>query len=318
MGAGNLPGGGNPGAMGPTLDFGFGLFTPGGIPVMASFLPGSVTSDTLGTTNTGVAIGPGLAGSQEFILYQGPGADFTCQFDAFPCGLPHQECYDFTFTTDVFLDSIRAYGVEGSGNPGGGCFPNSDMNLDFSSLPVVWGDFQAIPHNEAVNLHWNTHSEDNNQSFEVLRARPSQAFEKIGELPGRFSSNESQEYRFEDSNPLNGINLYKIRQVDMDGKYSETPVVEVSWTPKEGFQIERIRYAQQARQLWLDFRSPYEKKLSLSIYDAFGRCIHRSELAPAPGEQSININSASWRAGLYFLELREAKGTVQRKKVIIY
>lgn len=135
IGAGTNPGSSNPGAGGPTFDFGFFLF--GNANLTASSFTPTVTSDTTAATYAGVAAGPAL-GAQSVIVYSNQGASaFACINSSSFCGLPHRECHQFFFTTNVLPDSICAWGVEGSGNPLAGCYGNTDMCI--GTFPLTSG-----------------------------------------------------------------------------------------------------------------------------------------------------------------------------------
>lgn len=315
MGAGNLPGGGNPGAIGPTFDFGFGFFTPGGVPITVGFVPATVTSDTLGVTNTGVALGPGFVGSQEFVLYQGPGTSFACQFDAVPCGLPHQECYTFTFTVDVFPDSIRAYGIEGSSNPLGGCFPNSDMSIDFTSLPVAWSDFSGTINEDGIDLNWVTAVEENNDHFRVMRSIDGENYEMLETIAGAGTTRNSSEYEFFDSQPQPGVNYYKIRQVDFDGQFSDSDVLSFTFDPKSELSWNFVGPIPAQSNLNLSFNSGDYQNLSLEVFDVRGQLVRAQELNAEAGINTLSMNVENLLSGIYFIRIRNSQGILERKFV---
>jgi len=130
IGAGTTPSGQNPGANGATTDFAFFLFGSPSLSLTA-FTP-AVVSDSTGVINIGVNTGAQL-GAQQSVLYSGTGS-FTCISNPIPCGLPHRECHQFLLRTNVLPDSICAWGVEGNGNPFGGCYGNTDMCI--GSFPI--------------------------------------------------------------------------------------------------------------------------------------------------------------------------------------
>ncbi|TZF83182.1 T9SS type A sorting domain-containing protein [Pedobacter sp. BS3] len=93
-----------------------------------------------------------------------------------------------------------------------------------SSLPVGLASFTATTQAQGVKLQWETLSEQNNKEFTVLRSSDGSTFTSIATLPGAGSSNTPKSYGFYDRKALNGINYYKLVQVDNDGKQTELGV----------------------------------------------------------------------------------------------
>ncbi|MEJ7627744.1 MAG: LamG-like jellyroll fold domain-containing protein [Ferruginibacter sp.] len=93
--------------------------------------------------------------------------------------------------------------------------------------PVTLVSFDGKMVGSSVKLTWKTSGELNNKGFEILRSDNSQlTFTKIGFVAGTNLSLGSN-YELTDYAPLNGINTYKLRQVDIDGRasFSNTVVV---------------------------------------------------------------------------------------------
>ena len=108
-----------------------------------------------------------------------------------------------------------------------------EVALEFgvSPLPVELIDFTARAiNNEKVQLAWQTASEINNDYFEVQRSRDGIDFITIEEVSGAGSSDVIQYYQTEDQSPYDGLNYYRLKQVDFDGTfdYSEIKVVDIS------------------------------------------------------------------------------------------
>lgn len=90
-------------------------------------------------------------------------------------------------------------------------------------LPVIWGNFTAEKINSTALLKWTTVSEQNVDRFIIERSFDGRNYTEIGSLKATGSSTTTHSYTFTDSKPVKGINSYKIRLADNDGKrsYSE-------------------------------------------------------------------------------------------------
>jgi hypothetical protein len=97
-------------------------------------------------------------------------------------------------------------------------------------LPVKLIDFKAtICDNFTVCLSWKTASERNNDYFSIERAKDAYSWEKIGEVAGAENSSAIIQYNTQDNTPYPGINYYRLKQTDIDGKgeYSNCLAIQV-------------------------------------------------------------------------------------------
>ena len=92
------------------------------------------------------------------------------------------------------------------------------VNTDASVLPVEMTNFNVFSKNDNVILEWETASEFENAGFEIERSRNSKDWEVIGFIKGQGTSNSNQNYLFNDKSPFEGLNYYRLRQLDFDGR----------------------------------------------------------------------------------------------------
>ena len=122
----------------------------------------------------------------------------------------------------------------GNGNNGNGII-NSDNNngngigtrpvqqipgedeIGLITLPVKLTSFEAKASTGLVTLNWATATEENNQYFEVERSQDGKNFTAIGRVSGKGTTQQAQQYRFQDVKPLKGTLYYRLKQVDLDG-----------------------------------------------------------------------------------------------------
>ena len=105
------------------------------------------------------------------------------------------------------------------------------FNTASGPLSVSWAElFSAYPKgNEGIVLDWGVTAELNNDRYEVQRAADGINFEKIGTIKGYGTTNQLQRYQMLDKNPHNGINYYRIKQIDNDGKADFSKILTVDW-----------------------------------------------------------------------------------------
>jgi hypothetical protein len=110
-----------------------------------------------------------------------------------------------------------------------------------ASLPVELLYFYAENEGNNVRLDWQTATEINNSHFDVewsadgISFAPnasSGSWKKIGEIAGPGTTNEVQLYDFLHQNPVNGQNYYRLKQVDFNGKFEYTDILNIEFQTK--------------------------------------------------------------------------------------
>ncbi len=95
-------------------------------------------------------------------------------------------------------------------------------------LPVDLIRFEAVKEGSDVILNWITAKEVNNDHFDVQYSTDGINYTTIGEVKGNDNSNTVIEYSFTHSNPLSGINYYRLVQHDVNGQKEISPVKTVT------------------------------------------------------------------------------------------
>lgn len=97
-------------------------------------------------------------------------------------------------------------------------------------LPVHLKEFaiKKGTQNKTTFLKWITYSESNNKGWEIQRSSQSSSWETIGWTDGAANSSEEKIYNYTDFDPQYGLNYYRLKQIDYDGKtaYSEVKNME--------------------------------------------------------------------------------------------
>ena len=72
-----------------------------------------------------------------------------------------------------------------------------------------------------------TASEFNNDHFEIERSKDGTRFNKVGEIAGKGNSTDWQQYTFYDEQPVSGKAFYRLKQVDIDGRFEYSNIQSV-------------------------------------------------------------------------------------------
>jgi trimeric autotransporter adhesin len=97
-----------------------------------------------------------------------------------------------------------------------------------AALPVTITKIDASLFGKNVLVRWATATELNSSYFLVERSVDGIHFESIGKVAAAGSSIALRDYIFTDTKPAEGINFYRIKTVDTDGRFAYTAIVKIS------------------------------------------------------------------------------------------
>ncbi len=153
---------------------------------------------------------------------------------------------------------------------------------------------------------WNTASERNNSHFSIERSADGRNFTEIGKINGAGESSSSKTYTFNDPKPLKGINYYRLKQVDFDGKFEYSKVVSVVFGKTGGVRV--FPTVDVADVLRIQFDEPTEDATNWQVIDAAGRVVATGAFEAELAEYDVPVGQLP--AGAYFLRLSTGRTAV--------
>jgi hypothetical protein len=94
-------------------------------------------------------------------------------------------------------------------------------------LPIELLSFSARALDAGVRTEWSTATEQDNAFFTVERSSDARHFMAVGEIAGAGNSSALLHYSWLDARPLPGLSYYRLRQTDINGVSSLSPMVAV-------------------------------------------------------------------------------------------
>jgi hypothetical protein len=200
------------------------------------------------------------------------------------------------------------------------------FNLIGDIVPVELTSFEASVSSNDVELKWTTATETNNQGFQIERRKTQDEWNSIGFVNGNGTTTEPQAYSFIDGNIASEKYQYRLKQIDFDGSFEYSNIIEVDISLPEKFSLEQnfpnpfnpstsIQYAipQNARG--------ERQEVSLKVYDVLGNeiAILVNEEKPAGSyevEFQSTVGSQQLASGVYYYQLR-AGDYLETKKMIL-
>ena len=236
----------------------------------------------------------------------------TPEVDGFTPG--HTISYRFWLSsTDKEITSYTANYTSGSG-----IFSSQgSATVNFTNiLPVELVSFTANINESNVQLNWETATETNNHGFDIER-KISDNWKKIGFVQGNGNSNSVKEYSYTDNNPLGGNKIqYRLKQVNNDGTYEYSKVVEVEIVPKE-FELYQNYPNPFNPSTKIRYQLPKRSKIVIKLYNILGSEVKEIlNDVKDPGTYEIEVNAKDLPSGVYFYRL-QAGSFVAAKKMIL-
>lgn len=206
-----------------------------------------------------------------------------------------------------------------------GINPNGTTN---TPLPVELTSFSATIIGTSIKLNWQTATEVNNYGFDIERSTlhdsysPSEfngngPWEKIGFLNGNGNSNSPKYYSFVDDNVSAGSYSYRLKQIDTDGQFEYSKVVEVSFMKPSEFNLAQNYPNPFNPTTTIQFTLPQSGNVKLTLFNLLGQKIKTllNEYKEA-GVHILNFNASDLNSGLYIYKL-EANGLVRTRKMTL-
>lgn len=186
-----------------------------------------------------------------------------------------------------------------------------------SPLPVELTSFSCSENEGQVVLSWQTATEVNNYGFDVERKAENESWSKISFVQGHGNSNSPKNYSFTDSSPLAGKIQYRLKQIDFDGKFEYSPIIDVNVDAPVSFALHQNHPNPFNPETIISFQLPFAELVSLKVFDVLGKEVAElvNEQKPS-GNYEVNFNGSNLASGIYFYQLRSGR-FVQTKKFIL-
>lgn len=176
-------------------------------------------------------------------------------------------------------------------------------------LPVVFLLFNVKCVNNGVEIHWKTASEQNSNRFEVQRSVNANNWATIGTLPAAGNSGSERSYLFTDVNPPANAVLYRIAEVDHDGRTQYSSIIR-----NECGQSGNIKLWPNpvVDQLFVTIHSTSETVAFINLYDAKGVLIKRQQATLLSGNNQVPVDMKHLPNAVYHVVVSWNQGKQQQ------
>ncbi len=171
-------------------------------------------------------------------------------------------------------------------------------------VPVELSSFAANFQNGNVVLNWLTATEKNNYGFDIERSENKVSFSKIGFIKGSGTTTEQMKYSFFDNNLTSAKYYYRLKQIDLDGSYLYSNIIEVNTEIPLKFELFQNYPNPFNPETKISFTLPDDAKVVLSLYNVLGELVVTLLNADlSAGRHTLDFNASNYVSGVLFYKL---------------
>jgi hypothetical protein len=172
-------------------------------------------------------------------------------------------------------------------------------------------------------LKWVTASELNNKGFEIQRLKDYnikrlQDWKTIGFVGGKGTTSNSSEYIFIDKNLDAGNNLYRLKQIDYDGRFEYSDIVELNADILFNFELDQNYPNPFNPSTVISWQLAVSSHVLLKVYDVLGNEVATLvNETKSSGRYEVVFDGANFSSGLYLYELKAGKFSEVKKMLLL-
>lgn len=168
-------------------------------------------------------------------------------------------------------------------------------------LPVSFGNIRATQQGSSVKIDWSNFTETDVLDYTVERSANGRDFAHVGIIAPRKNDGSSVDYTITDASPFNGINYYRIRSAETNGRVKYSSIVKVDL---RGGRSEITLYPNPltGNNLSLQATNLAKGQYSIKVFNATGQQVAAQTLAHNGGSITEPVQlPIALKAGLYQL-----------------
>lgn len=198
-------------------------------------------------------------------------------------------------TDDSAIDFCDGSGSDDGFDLNNGTVGGSVTNCTCAAtLPVELAYFEQKHTQDFIELLWATVSENNSDYFSLEKSTDGKRFTTIANLTAQGSSQALHQYEFLDVEPFYGISYYRLKQVDLDGTFTYSKVIQVILNKVD--PRPRFKFDPTEKRLLILNNAELTQSFSYSVYGANGQALQFKQL---PTEGTLLL--ANPNAGVYIV-----------------
>ncbi len=179
-------------------------------------------------------------------------------------------------------------------------------------LPVNLVSFTGkLNDRSEAELQWKVNQQRNLSGFDVERSEDGQAFKSIQNIPALQEAGGTIDYSFTDKAVVEGANYYRLKMIDIDGKFTYSRVIKISNYNTNRFVTLLLNPVTDA--ISIKVNNPDLAPFAAVLYNAVGERIASWQLGNRTGIVALPVGQYALTSGIYLLQVSDGKRVVTLK-----
>ena len=204
---------------------------------------------------------------------------------------------------DLFLPNLPTtqarIKVEAVGNV---FFDLSNVNFTIEDfVPVELTAFFALSTEKGIMLKWTTASENNNSGFLIERSSNKVDFNEVAFVNGKGTTTEVTDYEYNDNVTKPGTYYYRLKQIDFDGTFTYSNIVESEISGPEVFNLSQNYPNPFNPSTMIKFSLPVDSQVRIKLFNTIGEKVDElTNRDYSIGNHEINFDASKLSNGVYY------------------
>jgi hypothetical protein len=170
-------------------------------------------------------------------------------------------------------------------------------------LPVVLVQFLATRNDDgSVKVSWATSQEENSNYYDVERSSDQSVWTSIGTVKAKGYSSTTTNYFLNDKLPIDGTGYYRLKMVDLDGKFTYSKAIPVT---TDNSRLPLVIYSNPfSDQIRLKINVSGPQNLILTVSDMLGKTYLSQSYQAQNGDNFVNLQPSTGSSGMYILRIQ--------------
>lgn len=195
-------------------------------------------------------------------------------------------------------------------------------NIGEIIVPVELVSFSASSNTNNIILSWKTATELNNSGFEIQRSKDGITFAKIGFVEGKGTTTRTSSYSFADKSPYSGKSYYRLKQIDFDGTYEYSKVVETGLGLPSTYKVSENYPNPFNPSTNVRIELPVQANVTLKLYNSIGQIVKIYDSQEyAAGSHILRIDASDLSSGVYYYSVqmigKDGSSNLKTSKMIL-
>jgi hypothetical protein len=189
-----------------------------------------------------------------------------------------------------------------------------DMFLNGTRLlPFSITGFTAEKKNSSVKLNWESNSEQNTSHFIVEKSIDGSNFSALQRVEASGNSSTQKSYTATDAKPIYGTNFYRLKMIDLDGKFTYSDIVAIK-VNNDSYMVSVFPNPVQ-NELQIQIPATVNAACIIQLQDISGKLIRQKTVQLNNTLLSTSINVEDLGKGIYLVVVQYGD-TKETQKII--